>query len=84
VAGALSLEADRLIAEGNRLEERGELSAAVDKYAAAVARAPQHAGAHLNLGIGLQALGELDAAAASYETALRLDPSSPYPAYNLA
>jgi predicted O-linked N-acetylglucosamine transferase (SPINDLY family) len=78
------LEADRLIAEGNRLEERGEVRAALEKYTAAVASAPQHAGAHLNLGIGLQALGELDAAAASYETALRLDPSSPYPAYNLA
>jgi protein O-GlcNAc transferase len=78
------VEADRLIAEGNRLEEQGDLRAACDKYAAAVARAPQHAVAHLNLGIGLQALGELDAAAASYETALRLDPASPYPAYNLA
>jgi protein O-GlcNAc transferase len=78
------VDAERLIAEGNRLEEQGDLRGARGRYAAAVAQAPQNARAHLNLGIALQALGDLDGAAAAYETALGLDPGSPYPAYNLA
>lgn len=76
-------DAERLIAEGNRLEERGDVRGACERYASAVSRAPRHAGAHLNLGIGLESLGELERAAAAYETALELDPASPYPAYNL-
>lgn len=75
--------ADRLIAEGNQAEERGELRKACDLYRRAVEAAPGHAKAHLNLGIGLEALGAGDAARASYEAALALDAAEPYVNYNL-
>ena len=75
--------ADRLIAEGNRAEGAGRVGEACELYRGAVAAAPGYGRAHLNLGIGLQALGEAEAAIASYEAALAIDAADAYANYNL-
>jgi predicted O-linked N-acetylglucosamine transferase (SPINDLY family) len=75
--------ADRLIAEGNSAEDRGELLRACELYRQAVARAPRYAKAHVNLGIGLEALGDIDAAISCHERALESEPADPYANYNL-
>lgn len=75
--------ADRLIAEGNRVEEAGRSQEACERYREAVLAAPGYAKAHLNLGIGLEAAGAADEATRSYETALAIDPADPFAAYNL-
>ena len=75
--------AERLIAEGNRAEDAGQLEQACALYREAARLAPQSARAHLNLGIALQALGDDAGAIAGYEKALALDPANPYAPYNL-
>ena len=75
---------DRLIAEGNRAENEGRLREACELYRRAVSTAPGYARAHLNLGIGLEALGDIDGAFKSYESALACDPADVYVSYNLA
>ena len=75
--------ADQLIAEGNRAESAGALQEACELYRRAVASAPRYAKAHLNLGIGLETLGDAAGAAACYESALALDAADPYASYNL-
>ena len=83
-AGADSAqEADRLIAEGRQAEDAGDLRAACERYRQAVAHAPRHAAAHLNLGIGLEATGDRAGALQSYEAALAVDPRNAYANYNL-
>jgi len=82
-ATAARVSADRLIAAGNRAENDGNLSEACERYRAAVKAAPRYAQAHLNLGIGLEAVGDVEGAMKSYETALTLDPRSAYANYNL-
>ena len=76
-------DADRLIDEGNRLEQAGELRQACELYRQAVALAPEYAKAHVNLGIGLEALGDLDGAIASHERALQAEAGDPFANYNL-
>lgn len=75
--------ADLLIAEGNRAEKEGRLREACELYRKAVATAPGHGKAHLNLGIALQGLGEEAAAVAAYEAALAIDAADAYANYNL-
>ena len=75
--------ADRLIREGNRLEEAGQLREACERYRQAVAQAPRYAKAHLNLGIGLEAIGQIDAAIAAHGNALQAAPDDPFANYNL-
>ena len=75
--------ADRLIAEGRRAENEGNFCDACDKYRKAAASAPGYAMAHLNLGIGLEAIGDADGAIKSYEAALAIDPANAYASYNL-
>jgi predicted O-linked N-acetylglucosamine transferase (SPINDLY family) len=53
------------------------------QYRAALAIDPGHAAAHLNLGIALETLGEVDAAIAAYEAALAAEPGNAYAGYNL-
>ena len=65
--------ADALIAEGNRAESSGKLREACEQYRKAVLAAPDYAKAHLNLGIGLEAAGDIDAAIRSYEAALAIE-----------
>lgn len=75
--------ADRLIAEGNQAEKDGGLREACEFYRKAVAAAPGYGRAHLNLGIGLEAIGDTDGAFKSYDAALAYDPADPYANYNL-
>ncbi|MEO8004600.1 MAG: tetratricopeptide repeat protein [Betaproteobacteria bacterium] len=72
-----------LIADGNRAEAAGDFVAACGHYRKAVELAPEYATAHLNLGIGLEAIGNADEAKESFERALALDPADIYANYNL-
>jgi predicted O-linked N-acetylglucosamine transferase (SPINDLY family) len=76
--------ADALIEQGNALEDGGDLAQAQALYRQAVAKAPGHARAHLNLGIALVALGDADGAAAAYERVLAIDPAHAFGNYNYA
>ena len=76
-------DADLLIADGNRAEEAGDLLKACECYRRAVEIAPHFASAHLNLGIGLEAIGNIEQACKSYEAALSIDPADMYANYNL-
>jgi len=76
--------ADALIAQGNALEDAGQLASAQGLYRQAVAKAPGHARAHLNLGIALAAAGDEDGAIAAYERVLAIDPRHPFGNYNFA
>src|SRR5258708_16069017 len=75
--------ADRLIAEGVRTEDAGELPRACDLYRRALALAPSYAKAHINLGIALEVMGDAAGAIGSYEQALAGDPANPAANYNL-
>ncbi len=75
---------DRLIAEGNQLEDAGDAQRAEVLYRQAVDAAPRHARAHLNLGIVLAARGASDEAAAAYATVLSIDAQHPFGNYNFA
>ena len=57
--------ANRLIARGNEAEKDGKLREACELYRKALKAAPGYAKAHLNLGIGLEAAGDIDGAKAS-------------------
>jgi protein O-GlcNAc transferase len=76
--------ADALIVQGDEFEEAGELAAAEALYRQAVALAPGHARAHLNLGIVLGARGQEGAAIAAFEQVLSIDASHVFGNYNLA
>ena len=78
------LLADKLITEGNDHEDAGQLQLACDLYRRAVAVAPEHAGAHLNLGIVLAALDDTEGAIYSYQAVLRIDPHHAFGNYNFA
>src|SRR5690349_13166129 len=77
-------EADRFIGEGNRAEDRGEISSACEHYRAGVQLAPRYAAAHLNLGVGLEKAGDVPAALSCYERALAIEPANPFANYNVA
>lgn len=83
-SATLAEKADQLIAEGNLAEKMGRLREACESYRRAVDAAPGYAKAHLNLGIGLEAIGDADGAIKSHEAALAIDPADPYASYNLA
>jgi protein O-GlcNAc transferase len=74
--------ADTLIAEGNRAEDSGRLVEACELYRKAVAASPRYAKAQLNLGIGLDALGDADGAVAAFEASLAIEPDNPFANYN--
>src|SRR5258708_13471972 len=76
--------ADALMAEGNNPESSGKLAEACEQYRNAVAAAPGYAKPHLNLGIGLEAPGDPDAAISSYEAALAPHPGPPHHTHHLA
>jgi protein O-GlcNAc transferase len=84
LAGSEKDAADRLIAEGNEAEKEGRLPEACRLYRQAVHAAPGYPKAHLNLGIGLEAARDTDAAIAAYEAALSIDSRDAPSNYNLA
>ena len=75
--------AERLIARGNRAEKEGRLEEARELYRLAVRSAPRYPKAHVNLGIALEAAGDLAGAASCHEKALSLDGTDPFASYNL-
>ena len=83
-AASANETADQIIAEGNRAENEGNFHEACEKYRKAVETSPEYAKAHLNLGIGLMAIGDTTGAVEAYEKALAHDPGNPYASYNLA
>jgi protein O-GlcNAc transferase len=76
--------ADALIAEGNAREDGGDAAQAEALYRRAVALAPGHARAHLNLGIVLAARDDLDGSMKAYEQVLAIAPADPFGNYNYA
>jgi predicted O-linked N-acetylglucosamine transferase (SPINDLY family) len=76
--------ADALIVQGNALEDAGDPAQAEQCYRQAVAKAPRHVRAHLNLGIVLGDQGDMEGAAKAYESVLALDPRHPFGNYNFA
>ena len=76
--------ADVLVAEGNTLEDAGELERAEALYRQAIAAAPGHPRGHLNLGIVLAAREEAAGAIAAFERVLAIDAKHPAGNYNLA
>jgi predicted O-linked N-acetylglucosamine transferase (SPINDLY family) len=80
---SLLKSADKLIAEGNRAEDAGNLREACERYREAARIAPRYAKAHLNLGIGLEAMGDAEGAIGSHQEALACDPAEPFASYNL-
>lgn len=76
--------ADALIVQGNVEEDAGRPEQAEALYRQAVAKAPRHARAHLNLGIVLAARGDDAGATRAYETVLEIDPRHAYGNYNFA
>lgn len=78
-----SERAAQLIARGNQLEDAGQVPAALALYEQAASIAPGLAGAHLNLGIGLAAMGDLTRAVAAYRAGIALEPQHPFLHYNL-
>jgi protein O-GlcNAc transferase len=65
--------ADAQIARGQGHEDAGELAVAEACFRAAIAAAPRHARAHLNLGNALQKQGRLEEAAQAHRTAIACD-----------
>lgn len=82
-ADAATIVADRSIAAGNRAEEQGNFPEACAHYRKAVQVAPEYAKARLNLGIGLEGIGDTEGATRAYEAALAIDPANAYASYNL-
>ncbi len=62
--------AEALVAEGQALEDAGDLSAAEARFRAAIAAEPGSARAHLNLGNVLRRRGRLEDAVAAYGAAI--------------
>ncbi|MEO7431562.1 MAG: tetratricopeptide repeat protein [Dokdonella sp.] len=75
---------DVLIAQGNALEDAGDVRAAADVYEDVVRRAPDYWRGFLNLGNALRLLGRMEEAASRYRQAIALEPSSPAGHLNLA
>lgn len=71
---SLQIEAERLIAEGNALEDAGRWADAEAAYRMALKLCADFARAYLNLGNVQAAQGQKEEAAESYRQALRLEP----------
>ncbi|MDE2004760.1 MAG: tetratricopeptide repeat protein, partial [Betaproteobacteria bacterium] len=76
-------EADRLIAEGHPIEDRGDFEAALLLYRRAVDVAPGYARAHMNVGNALQRLDRIDEALAAQRRAVACAPDNPAARFNL-
>ena len=76
-------QADALIAEGNALEDAGDIQAAIGKYERAMAAAPGYWRALLNLGIAFDADANMRQAVPMLRQAHALHPQSHITCYNL-
>ena len=76
-------DAERLFFEGNAHLSRHDLVAAEGCYRQALARSPEFAEAHANLGWVLETMGRRGEAENAYRAALRLNPSSVSVSLNL-
>ncbi|OQA31358.1 MAG: TPR repeat-containing protein YrrB [Betaproteobacteria bacterium ADurb.Bin341] len=74
---------ERLIEEGNVLEEQGKFAEAIEKYRAALTALPESARVFLNLGNAFLALNQTEQATANYRKALCLQPDSSKAYFNL-
>ncbi len=74
--------ADALVAQGNALEDAGDLAQAEGLYRQAIAIAPGHPRTHLNLGILLAAKGDGAGAERAYQACLELAPENAFGNYN--
>lgn len=75
--------ADRLLAQGNELETKGQYASALACYESAARAAPAYPKAHMNIGNALQALQRFDEAAQSFREAIRLAPDYAPVRFNL-
>ncbi|MDP3539326.1 MAG: tetratricopeptide repeat protein [Azonexus sp.] len=75
--------AQRLINEGNAIEESGQFQLAIQCYEAAIRTAPDLARAHMNRGNVLLATDDVEGALVAYTTALELEPDYAAAYYNL-
>ena len=72
-------DADRLIAQGNAMEDAGDIEVALNCYRDAAAIAPTYARAHMNVGNALRTLNRIDEAVLATREAVRCEPTSPRP-----
>jgi len=77
------INAELLIREGQRYEERLAFAKALDAYWQAAKLEPEHAPIHFNIGFVLSKLGRWSEAANSYREAIRLRPSDTQAYINL-
>lgn len=80
---AATRTAERLIEDGNTLEDAGRHRDALQRYDAALALAPALPRAHLNRGNALLATGDVKGAIASYQRVVTADPQSASGHYSL-
>jgi len=73
--------AEAAFREGIARMRKGDVAAAAELFAQAIARDPRHVGAHNNLGVALRRQGKIDEAMACYRSALARDPGHA-PAHN--
>ena len=76
-------DAERLIAAGNALEDDGEFAAALDRYRAAAAIAPDFPRVHMNVGNALRRLERWDEAIAAQRRAVECAPEYAPARFNL-
>ena len=76
-------EALKAFARAETLSRAGNKEGVADELEKAIARDPEFAEAHSNLGVQYARLGRLQEAAAEFERAIALDPSSSNSYYNL-
>jgi predicted O-linked N-acetylglucosamine transferase (SPINDLY family) len=82
-SAVVEANASDLVAQGNALEDAGQLPQALQRYEEAITLAPQFARAHLNRGNALLASDEVAAAIEAFETALQHDPDYAAAHFNL-
>ena len=75
--------ADRLIAEGHPIEDRGDFEEALALYRRAAEVAPGYVRAHMNVGNALQRLDRLDEALAAQRRAVECAPDDAAARFNL-
>ena len=84
--GALNREvgASEHMANGVKLQDKGDVDGAITEYRLAISLSPTFAKPHNNLGNALRIRGDHDGALSEYKEALRLDPFYKTAHYNLA